>query len=72
MPQIPGVADHAAPAPPWAARARKFLIGAAGFAAEIVASGLVHGQALVYLTAALGIASSFGIYKVANAKPAAP
>lgn len=68
MPQVPGQPDHAAPAPPWAARARKFLVGATGFAAEAVASGLVHGQALVYLTTALGVATSLGIYKIPNAE----
>lgn len=67
MPQTPGIPDHAAPQPPWIARERKWIVGAVALASDAVAAGLVHGQALVYLTALIGIAGALGIRQIPNA-----
>lgn len=71
MPQIPGVPDHAAPRPPFAARARKFLVGAAGLAATLVAAGVLDDQTEAIVTGLLAVATAAGIYATPNAKPTA-
>ena len=67
MPQTPGVPDHAAPAPPWAARARKFLVSVVGLIAMLAASGALHGTAQNIAQAAIVLATAAGIYVVPNA-----
>lgn len=53
--------------PPWIAQARKFLIAVIGFAADVLAAGLVHGQAALWLQTVIAIATAAGIYTVPNA-----
>lgn len=69
MPNVPGQPDHAAPPPPFAARARKFLVGAVGLAANVAACGALDGHdAGLWLNIGLSIATAVGIYAVPNAK----
>ena len=60
--------EHAAPPAPWPARARKFLIGAVGLAAQVGTCLAVDNQELgLWLNLGLGIATAAGIYRVPNA-----
>lgn len=63
--------DHAAPGPSWGARARKFLVGAAGLAAQVVASGALDDPAdtsvRLWVQAGLAVLTAAGIYRVPNA-----
>ncbi len=64
-----GVADHAAPATPWAKRARKFLVGTVGLAANVAACGALDGHdAGLWLSIVLAVATAAGIYVVPNAR----
>jgi hypothetical protein len=73
MPQIPGVADHAAPSPNGAlmARVRKFLVAALGTAAMVVSTGVLEENAEVWVNAALALATALGVYSAKNS-PAQP
>lgn len=72
-PQTPGRPDHAAPRPPFAKRARKFLVGTAGLAAQVLTSGVLDGAdqtaERLWLQAALAVATAAGIYQARNARP---
>ena len=49
-----------------AATIRKEITAVIGFAAEVVNAGLVHGTALVIVSAIIGAATAFGIYQIPN------
>ena len=68
MPQIPGVADHAAPVPKGTLmkRVRKALVAACGVAAMVVSTGVLEENAEVWLNAALALATAAGVYVVPN------
>lgn len=67
---IPGVPDHAAPALPFATRARKFLVAALGTAAMVVSTGVLEENAEVWVNAALALGTALGVYQATN-RPAA-
>lgn len=71
-PQTPGVPDHAAPAPPWVARVRKFLVAVAGLLAQVIASGALDGNddVRVWVQAVLAVLTAAGVYAVPNARAA--
>ena len=69
MTNTPGVPDHAAPAPPWIARARKFLVSVVGLVAMLVASGALHGTAQNVAQAVIAVATALGVYAAPNAQP---
>ena len=71
MPQIPGVADHAAPKPPLVKRIRKALTAAVGMAATLTAAGVLDDRAEAVVTAILGVLTAYGVYAVPNAQSAA-
>lgn len=68
--------DHAAPPAPWVARARKFLVAAAGLIAQVVASGVLdepeYDAVRVWVQAGLAVLTAAGVYQVPNAQPADP
>ncbi len=66
MPHVPGQADHAAPAPSWPAKARKFLVSAAGVAAMVVATGALEEDVELWVNAALAVLTAAGVYQVRN------
>lgn len=72
MPNTSGVADHGTPPAPFVARARKFLVGAAGLAAQVVTSGALDDAndagLRLWVQAALAVATAAGIYQVKNAR----
>ena len=61
------------PRPSWPARARKFLVAAAGLAAQVVASGALDDPAdsgvRLWVQAGLAVLTAAGIYRVPTAKP---
>lgn len=73
MPHVPGQPDHGTPPPPFVARARKFLVGAVGLGAQVLASGVLDGAEdagiRLWVQAVLGVATAAGIYQIPNAKP---
>ncbi len=71
MPHVPGRADHAAPTQPFAARARKFLVSAAGVAAMVVATGALEEDVELWVNAALAVLTAAGVYTTKNARPSA-
>lgn len=60
--------DHAAPRPPFAKRAAKFLIGAGGLASQILAAGILEEREEFWVQLFLGALAAYGIYKVPNKK----
>ncbi len=70
-----GIPQHAGPAnrslAPWVQRARKFLVGAAGLGAQVVASGVLDDPAdtsvRLWVQAGLAVLTAAGIYQVPNA-----
>jgi hypothetical protein len=66
-----GIPQHGAPPAPWAARARKFLVGASGLLAQVVAAGIFDGAndqtTRLWVSAALAVLTAAGIYQVPNA-----
>lgn len=54
------------------AEVRKAVVVVAGFVAEAVASGLLHGTALTVAYYLLGLATVAGVYAAKNATPAKP
>lgn len=72
MPHVPGVADHAAPAPPFAARARKFLVAALGTAAMVVSTGVLEENVEVWVNATLALGTALGVYQAKNRPAATP
>lgn len=66
MSNTPGVPDHAAPAAPWIATARKFLVSVLGLVAMLVASGALHGTAQSVAQAIIAIATAAGVYVAKN------
>jgi hypothetical protein len=72
VPNIPGVADHAAPTPKGALvnKIRKALVAVLGTAAMVVSTGVLHESAEVWVNAALALATAAGVYGVRN-EPAA-
>ncbi len=71
MPNIPGQADHAAASPPFVARARKFLVSAAGVAAMVVATGALEEDVELWVNTALAVLTAAGVYSAKNAKSSA-
>jgi hypothetical protein len=67
-----GVPQHAGPRPSWVARARKFLVGAAGLLAQVVAAGVFDDAndqtTRLWVAAILAVATAAGIYQVPNAQ----
>jgi hypothetical protein len=55
----------------YVAEARKFLVAVAGVAGQLVAVGLIHGQALHWTQVVLAAVTALGVYGVSNATPAA-
>jgi hypothetical protein len=53
--------------PSFVERARKFLVGAVGLAAQVLASGVLDGDAQLWVQAAIAVAFAAGIYQVPNA-----
>jgi hypothetical protein len=70
-----GIPQHAGAAntslAPWVARARKFLVGAAGLGAQVVASGVLDDAedagVRLWVQAGLAVLTAAGIYRVPNA-----
>lgn len=62
----PGRADHAAPTVPWARRARKAVTAACGMAATLAAAGVLDDQAETVVTALLGVATAYGVWRIPN------
>ena len=64
--------DHAPKPPSWPARARKFLVGAAGLAAQVAASGALddaeYTGVRLWVQAGLAVLTAAGIYGVPNAR----
>lgn len=54
------------------ARARKAIVGAVGFVAELVSLGVLHGRALEIAVAVVSAATAAGVYTVPNANPTKP
>jgi hypothetical protein len=71
MPNIPGQADHAGPAPSFVQRARKFVVAAAGVAAMVVTTGVLEENIEIWVNAALALATAAGVYSAKNDRPAA-
>lgn len=68
MPQIPGVADHAAPVPKGTLvkKIRKTIVAACGVAAMVVSTGVLEENAEIWVNAALAIATALGVYATPN------
>jgi len=45
---------------------RPLIVAVVGFAAECVNAGLVHGTALLVVTAVIGVATSLGVHVAAK------
>ena len=58
--------DHAAPRPSFAARARKFLVAAAGVAAMVVTTGVLEENVEIWVNAALAVLTAAGVYSAKN------
>ncbi len=70
---VPGQADHAAPATTGGimSRFRKAIVAALGLAATLVSAGVLDDQAEAIVSGLLALATAAGVYSVPN-KPAAP
>lgn len=66
MPNIPGVADHGAPRPAFAKRARKFFAAAAGTAAMVVATKVLEEDVEVWVNLFLAACTAAGVYQAKN------
>lgn len=69
--------DHSSSSPnttlaPWVKRARKFLVGVAGLAAQVITSGVLDDaedlDVRLWVQAGLAVLTAAGIYRVPNAK----
>lgn len=54
------------PAPSFVAKARKFLVAAAGVAAMVVATGVLEEDVEIWVNAALGVLTALGVYAAPN------
>lgn len=69
--------DHSAPASPsFFARARKLIVAVLGFAATVIASGVLddpqYDTIRTWVQVAIGVATAAGVYRVPNAGTGQP
>lgn len=57
--------------PPFAERARKFLVAAVGVIAMVVSTGVLEEDVEIWVNALLGLATAFGVYQVPNRRSVA-
>lgn len=63
--------EHAAPAPSFFVRARKFLVAAAGVLAMAVSTGVLEENVEIWVNAALAVLTAVGVYAAPNKQSAA-